>query len=244
MNAVLAAEGIGKSFRGREVLKAASLWALPGQIVALLGRNGSGKSTLMKIAVGWMSADYGSVRWRGNTRRRPRLARLARDGLLYSPQDTMLSANFTVEAHLDAVARRFRRHRLDEAIDELGLGGLLDRSPKRLSGGERQRVALAVAMIRDPACLVIDEPFTRLSPMDQGLFARVLRAFAARGMAVVTSGHDVPELLAVSNAILWVTAGTTHWLGTPEEARGHHQFRQEYLGPKALSASLPPEQES
>jgi ABC-type nitrate/sulfonate/bicarbonate transport system ATPase subunit len=137
--------------RGREVLKAASLWAPAGTIVTLLGRNGSGKSTLMKIAAGWMWADCGSVRWRGSTRRRPSLAGLAREELLYSPQDTMLSANFTLGAHFEAVARRFGRRRLDEAVGALRLDGLLDRSPKHLSGAGRFPLPFEAAVtIRRP----------------------------------------------------------------------------------------------
>jgi lipopolysaccharide export system ATP-binding protein len=228
---VFRAEGIGKSFRFKEVLKSASLWAAEGKVTTLMGRNGSGKTTLMRIAAGDLRADRGRVALDGQTIRRPRLARLARRGLMYVPQNHLGAPHFKVRAHLGALRRVFHLEDVREAVDACEIGSLLDQRISALSKGERVRVSLAFAMARRPTVLLIDEPLTGLVPRDQERLGVHLQALARWGTAVVTSGHDVRPLLAISDAVIWSAAGTTHHLGSPEEAVRHHQFRREYLGP-------------
>ena len=79
--------------------------------------------------------------------------------------------------------------------------------------------------------LVADEPLVGLTPIDQEMLGQALRRVAARGTAVVTSGHDARVLLDISDVILWSVAGTTHHIGSPSAALVHNQFRREYLGP-------------
>lgn len=230
MEPVLAAESIGKSFWGKRVLASAGLWAHAGRITALLGRNGSGKTTLMRIAVGWLRPDEGVVIFRGRRTVRPRLARMARRGLFYLPDRSLLSPHVAVIHHLRALERAFPKTEVEEAVALLGVSELLDRKPKRLSTGERRRVELALAVARRPACLVADEPFREIGPLDCKAVTAVLRQLADSGCAIVASGHETRELFAVADEVIWQTAGTTHHLGTAREALGHWQFRREYAG--------------
>jgi ABC-type multidrug transport system ATPase subunit len=203
-----------------------------------MGRNGAGKTTMFRIAAGLLRPDYGRVAWRGTYQERPSLARLARDGLMYGAQGSTLTRFFTLREHLAAlVAVHGGGDRVDEAVGTLALAPLLDHRPTRMSGGERQRASLALALVRAPACLLVDEPFAGVAPRDRPLVARGLRLLKDAGCAVVTSGHDVDDVFSVSDLVIWVTAGTSHWLGTPAEARLHHGFRRAYLGPRSLGAS-------
>ncbi|MEJ2206958.1 MAG: ABC transporter ATP-binding protein [Gemmatimonadota bacterium] len=231
MTVLLRAEGIGKSFGRSTVLKSAAVWAEAGQVSVLLGRNGSGKTTLMRIACGCLRADFGTVRFGEYARERPVLSDLARLGLMYLPQEGLLSNRYSVEQHLDVIAFRYGSYRVVEAVERLRLGECLGLRPWQLSGGERARASLALALIRGPRCLVVDEPLAGLAPLDSDLLAQVLRTMADEGCAVVTSGHDARELLALEDVVLWCVAGTTHHLGPPEQAVGHTQFVREYLGP-------------
>lgn len=121
---------------------------------------------------------------------------------------------------------------LPRVIDRLDLGKFIARKPGSLSGGEKQRASLAMALLRRPSCLLMDEPFAGVAPKDRRLISDGLSVLRERGCAVVISGHDVEDLFSVSDEIVWVVAGTTHVLGHPSEARKHHQFRREYLGPR------------
>jgi ABC-type multidrug transport system ATPase subunit len=230
---ILEADGIGRSFRGRTVLSSAGLRVRPGCVTALLGRNGVGKTTLFRIVIGRVRAEYGRVMFAGEYRPRPSLARLSREGLMYSAQDSALTPHFTVRQHLEAFVRRYGGgERIDALVEESALGDLLDRGPRSLSGGERQRTSIALARLRAPSCLIADEPFAGVAPKDRPLISTALRSLASQGCGIAVSGHDVEDLLALSDEVVWMVAGTTHDLGTPEAAAQHHQFRRDYLGPQ------------
>ncbi len=230
MTPVLVADSVGKRYGDRVVLKAASLWAYAGEVTGVVGRNGSGKSTLMKIASGWLAPDHGFVRFRGETFERPHLHRLARLGLYYLPDREALSPGLTVGAQLSAAARHFGTGDPGGAAELLGISHLLDRRPPGLSGGEMRRAEVALALARDPLCLVADEPYRGVDPRDAEALAGAFRALAERGCAVVVSGHEVPVLLSLADRLLWVSGGTSRDLGSPAEACQSHTFRREYLG--------------
>jgi lipopolysaccharide export system ATP-binding protein len=228
---LFAADSISRSFGELKVLSAASVWAVPGRITALLGRNGCGKTTLLRIGAGTLAADAGVVHFDGEAYLRPRLHRLARLGLYYLPQDRVLSNRWTLGQHLDALRWRFPHPNEPAVLDRLGLAELLDHFPDELSGGERRRAAIAIAMLRRPRCLLADEPFVGINPTTAEQVAAALREMAGAGCAIVITGHEVRQLMAVAHDVVWMVAGTTHGLGAPESALRHDQFRREYLGP-------------
>ncbi|HKJ02518.1 MAG TPA: ATP-binding cassette domain-containing protein, partial [Longimicrobiales bacterium] len=160
MTYVFRAEGIGKRFGDRHVLTAASLWGEAGKIVTLMGRNGSGKTTLMRIAAGTLRADHGVVIFGDYASERPSTAALARRGLFFVAQEQMLVHGFTVGEHIRAVKQTFGGGD-DGVVERLGIGPILDRSRSEISGGERMRASLALAILRRPTCLLIDEPLAR-----------------------------------------------------------------------------------
>lgn len=225
------ADSFGKSFGRKVVLKAATVWAQAGRISCVLGRNGSGKSTLLRCALGLSSADHGFVRYRGGIHLRPRLWRLAAEGLFYLPDKDLLSRRMTLGAQLALLAGRFGLPEPAWAVERLGASDLLDAYPSEMSGGERRRAELSMALARRPRCLIADEPLSEVEPKDRGVVGLLLRELAASGAAVLVTGHEVRDLLALSDDVIWMTAGTTHGLGTPTQARTHDQFRREYLGP-------------
>lgn len=230
---ILEADGLGKSFGGRVVLKSAAFSVHRGRITALMGRNGAGKTTMLRITVGRVRPERGRVLYKGQFIERPVLWKLARAGLMYVAQGSALTEHFTVGDHLESVGQIYSgQGRLEETVERLRLREVLDRRPRDISGGEKQRVSLAMAMIRAPECLLMDEPFAGVAPRDRSLIQDGLRALRDRGSAILVTGHDVEDLFAVSDEIIWITAGTTHWIGGPQEAGVHDQFRREYLGPR------------
>jgi len=232
MKPLLIADCVSKAFRGRAVLSAASLRAVPGQLCALLGSNGAGKSTLVKIASGWMQPDAGSVTYDGNAYLSVRLRQLAVRGLFYLPDHDLFSSAFTVRAQLEMIRRRFDGTAIAEAAARMGVAERLDQRPSQLSGGELRRAELAAILVRQPRCLLADEPYRGIDPKDAEHLTRTFRELAAAGVAVVVTGHEVPTLLAAADHVTWCTSGTTYELGSPAAAERHDQFRRDYLGPQ------------
>lgn len=225
------ADSIGKSFGSRAVLKSASIWASEGRITALFGRNGSGKSTLLKIGAGLLAPDHGAIHIAGTVHQRPRLPHLARLGLFYLPDRNLLARRLTLRQQIEAAEWHFGSGRTAEILERLELGDRLDQTSMQLSGGERRRAELALAWIRAPRCLLADEPFAAIDPADRERLAHVFVELARNGCAIVISGHDVPQLLEITDDVIWMTSGTTHGLGAPEAAIRNDQFQREYLGP-------------
>jgi ABC-type multidrug transport system ATPase subunit len=228
---ILEVEGAGRRFRGRVVLEKASFSAMPGRITAIMGRNGAGKSTLLRIAVGRVRPDHGRVRHRGRFLPRPSLPGLARSGILYLSHESALTPNLTIREHFGAFTTLFGgASRIPRALEALELVDLQERRPPDLSGGERRRAALGMAMVRRPECLLMDEPWAGLEPMDRELVSKVVRELKEAGGAVVATGHEVADVFQVADEVVWLHEGASRDLGPPREALEDADFRREYLG--------------
>lgn len=225
---MLMADCVSKSYGARRILSAASLRAMPGQVRVLFGRNGIGKSTLLKIAAGVVQADAGSVHLDGHFVPHPSLAAFAHSGVFYLPDHDILSGSMTLGEQLRLYERRFEARTVGEAARLARVEDFLDAHPPTLSGGELRRAELALALVRRPRCLLADEPFRGIAPVDHDLLSEIFRAMAADGCGVVVTGHEVHTLLALAEHITWCTSGTTYELGAPSTALEHEAFQREY----------------
>ena len=225
------AESMGVTFGQTPVLKSATVWATPGRVSVIMGRNGSGKTTLFKAALGMVRREFGVVRYDSRVHEKPRLSNLAREGLYYLPDRDSLSRRRSLGWHLSVLRRRFPAEAKGDTPATLSVEDLLEKESWEMSGGEERRAGMVLAWVRGPRCLLADEPLAGLAPKDQEEVAGVLRTMADEGCAVIATGHDVRPLLDLADEIVWMAAGTTHGIGSSEEARAHDQFRREYLGP-------------
>jgi ABC-type multidrug transport system ATPase subunit len=230
MNPTLHADCLSWRHSSEQVLTSATLRAWPGKIVALLGRVGSGKSTLLKICAGLLEPHDGWIQLNGRLFTHPRLSQMAGHGLFYLGEDKNLVPAITLQQHFDAIQYRFGVGDTKHAVESLQLTDLLLRRPLTYSGGERRRAELGLALVRNPGCLLVDEVFRGIDPIAVDLMGRSLRTLAARGCAIVVSGHEMRAILPIADSVTWVTAGTTYDLGTASEAMANHNFRREYLG--------------
>jgi ABC-type Mn2+/Zn2+ transport system ATPase subunit len=197
---VIAADGISFAYGSQPVLDHVGLQVEAGEFVALVGPNGSGKSTLVRILVGLLAPDAGTVRVFGETPRR--LTNRARLG--YVPQRPRIAGSLpaTVTEIVSAgrVARRgwWRRPNrqdqvaIDAAIEAVALGDLRRRPIGELSGGQQQRVLIAKALAAEPELLVLDEPVAGVDAESQRLFRDALvHVVRDRGGAVVLVSHEL-----------------------------------------------------
>ena len=186
---------VTKRYGRRVALSGVTLTLRPGDITFLLGANGAGKSTLLRCLLG--ITDYeGSIRVAG---RDPLThGREVRSLVGYMPQSGGLHLDHTVGATMRWYAdiRRAPRARADALLAEAGLAGHESSLVGDLSGGMRQRLGFALALLTDPAILVLDEPSSSLDAGSRQWLAERLRDFAAAGRIVLVSTHAGQDLLA------------------------------------------------
>lgn len=240
---ILRAQGLTKSYGGRQVLSALTLQVNPGSIVGLLGPNGAGKTTAFRILAGLEVADAGSV-WLGEVQlgRRSLWARVQR-GLGYLPQRPSLLGDLTVLANVALPAEARGQGRAEATaqartlLEDDGLAHLAAAPARTLSGGERRRVELARCLAAQPAVLLLDEPFAGVDPVAvEGLQDRI-RGLAHAGLGVLITDHAVHATLPLCDQAAVLDQGRTIATGSPAQIATDAQVRARYLGPRfALNA--------
>lgn len=218
----LEARGLSKRFGGRRAVDGLDLAMVEGSVYGLLGRNGAGKTTLMRIVLGLLSPDSGSLRLFGQASAVGEMA--ARDavaGFVDEPRFyPYLSAQRNLElfARLDGSGSRGRL--APEAA--LELVDLLDRRRDKVgnfSTGMRQRLGVASALLRAPRLLVLDEPTIGLDPASAASVRSLVRDLADRGVGVLLSSHNMAEVDEVCDSVTIMHEGRTVWEGTQADLR-------------------------
>ena len=168
----LIAEGIGKSYKGRQVVRGVDLKISRGEVVGLLGPNGAGKTTSFYMIVGLVPPESGRVRVDDDDiTHTPMYLRARNFGISYLPQEPSVFRKLTVEENILAVleaqplGNRERRTRADRLINQLNLGHIRTTRGYALSGGERRRVEIARALCIQPNFILLDEPFSGIDPI-------------------------------------------------------------------------------
>jgi heme ABC exporter ATP-binding subunit CcmA len=182
----LAARGVAMSFGRVPVLRGLDLELWPGKLAAIGGVNGSGKSTLVKILAGLLRPTAGTVTIAGAANVRRRIGLLSHQTLLYSNLTAAENLEFYAALHgLSEPPRLAARW-----LARVGLDGLAEYRTRTISRGNQQRLALARALIADPALLIMDEPFTALDADGVALVLALIRERRAAGAAVLITTHD------------------------------------------------------
>ncbi len=190
---VLTAEGIEKSFRRgvwpfshrQQVLRGVDLSLRPGEVVGLVGENGSGKSTMMRILVGELASDAGTV---------------TRSGVLgYCPQQPIVYERLTCDEHIELFARAYRmthegeRRARRDLYEALGFERYAGTRVDRLSGGTLAKLNLTLAMLADPQVLLLDEPYAGFDWDTYLKFWDLMGHRRAAGRSVLIISHFVAD---------------------------------------------------
>ncbi len=187
-----------------------------GTVTAFIGANGAGKSTTLRILLGLARADGGTATIAGTPYRDlPEPLRTV-GAVLEAPR---LHPARTGRDHLRVVAgyAGVKADRVDEGLEEVELGEAAHRAAGGYSLGQRQRLALAAALLADPAALVLDEPTTGLDPHGVRWLRELLRERAARGCAVLVSSHGLAELGRAADDVVVLARGRVAASGPLEQ---------------------------
>jgi len=229
-------EDLAKTYGARSVVDGVDLKFEGGQVVGLLGPNGAGKTTTFYMIVGLVPATRGRVLLNGEDITKLRMHQRARRGIGYLPQEPSVFRKLTVEENILAileavhVPRRDRKARMNEHIEELGLGHVARQKAFTLSGGERRRLEIARALVTRPQFLLMDEPFAAIDPISVAEVQKIILHLKHSGIGVVVTDHNVRETLRIVDRAYLIHKGRVLTEGTSEFLIRDEKARKFYLG--------------
>lgn len=219
----------------RPVLHGVSLDVSPAEIVALVGPNGAGKSTLLKAIFGLVKASRGTIAFRGREIKNRNPSDNVRDGLSYVLQGSRVFTELSVRENLEVGAHTLPPKEVQGRIEDVlalfpDLRALQKRNAATLSTGEKQTLAMARALMLQPALLLADEPSLGLGPRLAHAALTHLRDLNQHsGTAVLLVEQNVREAMAVAQRVYVLRLGRIVLADKPENL-GSEVLRQAFLG--------------
>ena len=233
---VFALGNVSFAYEQIPALRGVTLTIDGGQSIALVGANGSGKSTLLRLLDALCFPASGSICFCGDPLTAERLRDDAfflsfrrRVALVFQNPDVQLF-NPTV---FDEVAfgplqmgwsASEVTERVNQALEQMGIAHLRDRSPYRLSGGEKKRVALASVLVLDPEVLLLDEPTAMLDPRSQSQLIDLIQNWKGSSKTVVTATHQLEIIEDIAERIIVLEQGSITATGSPQEILANHEL--------------------
>ncbi len=228
--------GLNKVYRARAVVKDVSIEVAPGEIVGLLGPNGAGKTTTFYMTVGLTPPDQGRVFLGEEDITELPMYLRAQRGISYLPQEPSVFRKMKVEDNLRAIfetldlPRGEQERRIEQLIQDFGLGKVRNTPAYALSGGERRRVEIARALVIDPWYILLDEPFAGIDPIAVLDIQGIVRHLKEAGIGILITDHNVRETLKITDRAYIINNGEILRSGTPTELSSDPQVRKIYLG--------------
>lgn len=182
--------------------------AKPG-VFALLGTNGAGKTTSIRIILGMLSKNSGTVTWKGKPMKpaEENVGYLAEDRGLY-PKTNIIDQLYFF-ASLKGIRKADAKKEIDYWFDRLALNEYRSKNAEQLSKGNQQKVQLAAALVGNPELLVLDEPLSGLDPVNADLFKSVIREEMSKDKFIIMSSHQMNIIEEFCDDIVIMTKGRT-----------------------------------
>jgi branched-chain amino acid transport system ATP-binding protein/neutral amino acid transport system ATP-binding protein len=216
------------------ILKELDFEVRDGEIVCVIGPNGAGKSTLLKAIAGLLRPQSGEIRLKGRSIAGLPPREITRLGVAYVPQEQNVFASMSVRENLEMggyVDQAHVNRRLDQVFQRFPVLQRKRRHAARtLSGGERQMLAMGMALMVEPAVLLLDEPSAGLSPIAaQGLFEQI-KAINREGVSIALVEQNANEALAVSDRAYILVDGRNSRTGDARALAADPEIRRIFLG--------------
>ncbi len=217
-----------------EILKGVDLRVEPGEIVGIIGPNGAGKSTLLKAIAGLLKPKAGTIAIDGKDIAGHEPRDISRLGLAYVPQEHNIFPSMTVRENLEMggyIDPKGARARIDGVLGRFPvLANKRRHAARTLSGGERQMLAMAMALMVEPAVLLLDEPSAGLSPVAaEALFEAIIQ-INKEGVSIAMVEQNANEALAISDRAYILVDGKNSRTGRAADLAADPEIRRIFLG--------------
>jgi len=220
---VLEIRDVSKTYGTRRVLEDVSFDIAPGRMTGFVGGNGAGKTTTMRIILGVLEADSGTVTLEGEP-----LGPTGRRRFGYMPEERGLYPKMKLAEQLVYLARLHgltpddAKRNTDELLSRLGLTERSGDPVEKLSLGNQQRAQIAAALVHDPEVLILDEPFSGLDPMAVEVVSDVLNDRARAGVPVLFSSHQLDIVERLCDDLVIIADGRIRAAGPRDALREQH----------------------
>ena len=214
---------VSKTYGARPALSDVNFTVGAGRLTGFVGANGAGKTTAMRIILGVLAADAGTV-----TLNALPLTAADRRRFGYMPEERGLYPKMRVAEQLVYLGRlhgmtsRDARASTSDLLERLGLGERVNDTVESLSLGNQQRAQIAAALVHGPEVLVLDEPFSGLDPLAVEIVLGVLKDAAARGVPVLFSSHQLDVVERLCDDVVVIADGSIRASGSREKLRSEH----------------------
>lgn len=233
---ILRTEKLVKKYGHRTVVDGPSIQVEQGEIVGLLGPNGAGKTTTFYMTVGLIEPNDGHI-WLNDTEiTKFPVYKRAQLGVGYLAQEASVFRTMSVENNIMSVLemtkfpKDYQKQRLEELIEEFGLGHIRKSKGIQLSGGERRRTEIARALAINPKFIMLDEPFAGVDPIAVADIQKIVAKLKQKNIGVLISDHNVGETLAICDRAYIQVEGKLFRAGSAEELAADAEVRHVYLG--------------
>lgn len=232
----LKAENLVKSYKGREVVKGINVEVNRGEIVGLLGPNGAGKTTSFYMIVGLIKPNKGKIFLNDTEITKYPMYKRAQNGIGYLAQEASVFRKLSVEENILSVlqltklSKKEQLQRMEQLIEEFGLGHIRKNRGDLLSGGERRRTEIARALATSPSFILLDEPFAGVDPVAVEDIQRIVAQLKDKNIGILITDHNVQETLAITDRTYLMFEGSILKHGEPEELAADEMVRKVYLG--------------
>lgn len=233
---ILRAESIVKKYKSRTVVNQVSIDVKQGEIVGLLGPNGAGKTTSFYMIVGLVKPQSGKIFLDEKEITDKAMYQRAKLGIGYLPQEASVFRKLSVEDNIKAVlevtslSKTEQAQKLEDLIEEFGLGHVRKNKGDLLSGGERRRTEIARALATDPSFILLDEPFAGVDPIAVEDIQQIVAKLKEKNIGILITDHNVQETLSITDRAYLLFEGQILKSGSAEELASDEQVRRVYLG--------------
>ncbi len=233
----LEVRNLRRSYGKKVAVKDVSFAMSTGEIVGLLGPNGAGKTTVFYMVVGFVRPTNGMILLDDADITGEPMYRRARSGISYLPQEASIFTKMTVEQNIMAILetrreldKAGRESKLEELIEEFGIGAIRKQPAYTLSGGERRRTEIARALAIEPKFLLLDEPFAGIDPIAVNDIKNIVNRLSEKGIGVLVTDHNVREMLEITHNAYIIHLGEILVYGDREAILASEMARKIYLG--------------
>ncbi len=252
---MLEIQHVSKSFGTKKAVDDFSFTVKPGSPYGLLGRNGAGKTTTIKMILGLVEPDEGTIRYNGEAFNR------SKHSLGYMPEERGLYLNARIDEQLVYFAKlEGKRHvqaEIDMWLERFELVDYKQKKAQELSKGNKQKVQLIATLLHDPEIIILDEPFSGLDPVNADLFTTIIQEQVQQAKTVIFSSHQMQQVEALCEDIAILKAGQIQVQGNLSTIQASYEkrflqlpftpaiteyldshFRYEQISPKELQVEL------